>query len=62
MNEHLRLSHVWRNRVNTMIHNAKAKYIKSQLDRNVKNPKKCWCIINNVLDNSPTSLSICLCV
>ena len=40
-----------------MIDNAKAAYIKSQLDRNVKNPKKFWRIINNFLDNSPTSLS-----
>ena len=56
VNEHLRLSYVWRNRVNTMIDNAMAKYIKSQLDRNVKHPKKIWRIINNFLDNSPTSL------
>ena len=56
-NEHLQLSHVWRNRVNTMIDNAKSVYIQSQLDRNVKNPRKFWRIINNFLDNNPTSLS-----
>ena len=39
-----------------MIDNAKATYVKSQLDRNVNDPKKCWRIINNFLDNSPTSL------
>ena len=49
--DHLRLSHIWRNKVNTMIDRAKATYIKSQLDRNVKNLKKFWRIINNFLGN-----------
>ena len=55
-NEHLQLSHVWRNLVNTMNDNAKSVYIQSQLDRNVKNPRRFWRIINNFLENSPTSL------
>ena len=41
-NEHLCLSHVWRSKVNSMIDKAKSTYIRSQLDRNVKNPKKFW--------------------
>ena len=50
-NEHLKLAHVWRNRVNTMIDNAKSAFIRNELNRNVKNPKKFWRIINRFLDN-----------
>ena len=50
-NDHLRLSHIWRNIVNSMIDEAKANYIKSQLKRNILNPKKFWRIINGFLKN-----------
>ena len=49
--DHLRLANIWRNNVNTMIDRAKAVYIKSQLERNVKNPRKFWRIIHSFLDN-----------
>ena len=55
-NEHLRLSHIWRNKVNSMIDKAKSTYIKSQLDRHTKNPKKFWRLINSFLDNRTVSL------
>ena len=55
-NEHLRLSHIWRNKVNAMVDNAKSTYIKSQLENNSKNPKKFWRIINGFLNNKTTSL------
>ena len=48
-NDHL--SHIWRNTVNSMIDKAKANYIKSQLERNIRNPKKFWRIINGFLKN-----------
>ena len=51
LNNYLLLSHVWRNKVNTMINNAKSVYIKSQLERNANNPKKFWRVINSFLDN-----------
>ena len=54
-NEHLRLSHIWRNKVNAMVDVAKSTYIKSQLERNIRNPKKFWRIINSFLENKSVS-------
>ena len=57
LDKYLKLSHIWRNKVNVMVDNAKSDYIKSELDRNAKNPKKFWRIINSFLDNKCSSLS-----
>ena len=54
-NDHLRLAHIWRNTVNSMIDKAKSNYIKLQLDRNVKNPRRFWRIINSFLKNDTTN-------
>ena len=55
--QYLKLAHIWRNKVNTMIDNAKSDYIKRELDRNAKNPKKFWRIINVFLDDKRFSVS-----
>ena len=45
------LSHIWRNKVNSMIDKAKSVYSKSQLEQNANNPKKFWRVINSFLEN-----------
>ena len=49
-NKYLDESRRCRNRVNSLIYRAKADYIKTQLCRNNKNPKKFWRIIKDLLD------------
>ena len=39
---YLQLSRIARNRVNQMVHKAKADYIRNQLPENNRNPKKFW--------------------
>ena len=55
-NEHLRLAHIWRNTVNSMIDRAKSNYMKVQLEQNIRNPKKFWRVINGFLKNNTVTI------
>ena len=46
---YLEWARIYRNKVNRMIVNAKATFIKSKLRENTRNPKKFWRIINSLI-------------
>ena len=49
---YLQLTRLTRNRVNQLVHRAKANYIKNQLNENSRNPKKFWRIIDSIINPS----------
>ena len=49
LHDHLVLAHQYRNRVNSLINKSKGDYIKQQLNQNIKNPRKFWRVIKDLV-------------